>query len=107
MLGSRGSFLTAFKSHPLGPILYLIFTFFALLSLWAFFKRYRIDTSGRRWMIGIVTGAVIFFGFGIARFIYTEHYAWRGEGTDYLKRVAGAEKPSESKAPDPKPEKGS
>jgi hypothetical protein len=91
----HGYVTDAFKAHPLGPILYIIFTAFALLNLWAFFKRYRVDTSGRKWMSGIVTGAVIFFGFGIARFVMTKQYAAPNEASDYLKRVTGVERSAE------------
>lgn len=89
----HGQFVQAFQAHPLGPILYLVFTYFAFVNLWAFIKRYRVDTSGIKWMIGIVTGAVIFFGFGITRFIFTTHYQSPGEVQSYLQRMSGGKKP--------------
>src|SRR5687767_5754572 len=44
----HGRLTEAFQAHPLGPILYVTFTVFAIVNLWAFFKRYRVDTSSKK-----------------------------------------------------------
>lgn len=79
----------AFQAHPLGPFLYLALTVFALINLWAFFKRFQVDTSGPKWMVGIVAGAVIFFGFGVGRFILTQTYRAPGEVQNFVKKLSG------------------
>jgi hypothetical protein len=94
----HGQLGEAFQAHPLGPFLYIIFTVFAIVNIWAYVKRYRVDTSGKKWMFGIVTGAVIFFGFGIVRFITAQSYAAPNEASDYIRRMTGIEKkPVESR----------
>ena len=85
----HGHFVDAFKAHPLGPILYLAFTAMALINIWAFAKRLRVNTGSRRWSIGIVAGAVIFFGFGIARFILVSNYAAPDEVMNFVKHYNG------------------
>lgn len=85
----HGQFVDAFRAHPLGPLLYLAFTFFALANLWGFFKKRRIDTSGRKWMLGIMASAFIFFGFGIVRFLVTTKYAAPNEMQNFAKRLTG------------------
>jgi hypothetical protein len=84
----HGHFIDAFRAHPLGPILYLLFTFFALVNLWGFIKGLRVDTGGRKWMLGIMAGGVIFFAFGLVRFIYTKHYAAPGEMQNFVRKYS-------------------
>lgn len=93
----HGNFVQAFAAHPLGPILYLGLTVVALLNIFAYFKGYRLDTSGRRWMTGIVIGAVIFFGFGIVRFVTTDTYRSPNELQSYFKTLAERETAQTSK----------
>ncbi len=81
----HGQLATAFTAHPLGPLLYLGLTFAAIMNLWAYFKGYRIDTSGRKWMFGIVTGAILFFGYGIGRFILSDTYRAPDELENYVR----------------------
>lgn len=88
----HGQFGEAFRAHPLGPLIYVIFTAMAFISLWAYFKRFRVDTSGRKWMIGIMTGAMIFFGFGMARFFLTDRYQAPGEVENYIKKISAGMK---------------
>ncbi len=87
----HGQFGAAFKAHPLGPILYLGLTAFAFINLWAFFKKYRVDTSSRAWTIGIVVGAVVFFGFGFTRFMLTQRYQAPGEMQNFIKQLAASQ----------------
>ncbi|MBC8066072.1 MAG: DUF2752 domain-containing protein [Chlorobia bacterium] len=84
----HGNLPQAFSAHPLGPLLYLALTTFAVINLYAYIKRLRVDTSGRKWMVGIVASGVVFFGFGLARFFLTDNYAAPNEMANFLKRVA-------------------
>jgi len=85
----HGHFGEAFRAHPLGPFLYLAFTGLAVVSLWGYFKRVRVNTNTPKWTKGIVTAAVIFFTFGIVRFIVTPHYAAPNEVSNFVRRVEG------------------
>ena len=55
----HGHFAEAFHAHPLGPILYLLFTAVAIVNVYAYFKRYHVCTDGRNWAIGLCLGAVM------------------------------------------------
>ncbi|HJP83295.1 MAG TPA: DUF2752 domain-containing protein [Fimbriimonadaceae bacterium] len=93
----HGRFAEAFAAHPLGPILYGLLTLFAIINLAAFIKRQRVDTSGRKWMVGIVMGAVIFFGFGISRFVIDDHYRTTRELEAFIGRAASLQMSSTSR----------
>lgn len=81
----HGDFVTAFKVHPLGPIMYLGFTFIALGTLYGNITRKRmlIDTD---WASKIFIWFVsLFFVFGFARMAFVTNFAatpkeilWRG-----------------------------
>jgi len=85
----HGHFGDAFRAHPLGPPVYLIFTVMALINGWAFLRNLRVNTGTRRWTYGVMAGAVIFFAFGIARFILTPNYSAPDEIANYVKSVSG------------------
>lgn len=85
----HGHWAEAFHAHPLGPFLYLGFTWFALANLASAYKKRRLDTTSKAWSWGIMICAVTFFGFGILRFILTPHYASPGEVSRFVHRVAG------------------
>lgn len=82
----HGHFAEAFRAHPLGPILYLLFTYIALVSLWGFFKGKYVSTAGPKWAWGIMIGAVIFFGYGAIRFATSHDYASSTELANFAKR---------------------
>jgi hypothetical protein len=81
----HGDLLTSFKAHPLGPVMYLGFTFVGLGTLYGNVvkKRMLIDTD---WASRIfVIFVSIFFVFGFVRMALTTQYAatpkeiyWRG-----------------------------
>lgn len=82
----HGQIGTAFKAHPLGPILYAIFSFIGLGSLWGVIrnKKLMIDTNKAN-LIFICTIS-IFFIFGVIRMAMVTHYSktptelfWRGQ----------------------------
>ena len=84
----HGRFIEAFHAHPLGPLLYLGFTYVALVGLWAYTKKFRIDTGGRAWSVGMMVGALVFFGFGFIRFALNDHFAAPDEITNYVQRLS-------------------
>lgn len=86
----------AFQAHALGPILYIGLTIFAFINLWAFIKKYHVDTSGKAWMTGIVVGAVIFFGFGFTRFAMTKEYQSPGEVQNFIKKLGAQQAKNET-----------
>jgi hypothetical protein len=70
----HGQFGLAFKAHPLGPILYALFTCTALLCFYGWWKRKRVDFTAppMRYLSGAFV--VIFLIFGVARFVMFPHY---------------------------------
>jgi hypothetical protein len=97
----HGQLTEAFRAHPIGPVLYLGLTAIAFINVWAYFKRLRVDTSGRKWTLGIVVGGAIFFGFGLARFVISDRYSAPNEVGNYLEGLARQSKPKSSSAPMP------
>jgi hypothetical protein len=69
----HGQFGAAFHAHPLGPILYGLFTATALLALYGWWKKRSIDQTvlARRLTAAFV---VIFLTFGAVRFALSPHY---------------------------------
>lgn len=82
----HGRFVEAFQAHALGPLLYLAFTFIALLQIWGFFTGRRLNINTPNWTRGIVAVAVIFFGYGMLRFLLMPNYAAPGEVTNFIHR---------------------
>lgn len=70
----HGDFSESFHAHPLGPPLYLIFSFFAILALYGFVKQKRINTSYRWVSKPLAAFGILFIVFGIARFALTTNY---------------------------------
>jgi hypothetical protein len=71
----HGDFATAFQAHALGPLLYLVFTVSAWLSLWATFKGMRLITDSPKVNRGLIAGLVVFLAFGAARMATSSKYA--------------------------------
>lgn len=70
----HGDIAFAFHAHPLGPLMYLLFTATALLALrgWITRQRFIADTPQfNRFVIGV---ALFFFCFGLVRMAVTPHY---------------------------------
>jgi hypothetical protein len=80
----HGQFAAAFHAHPLGPILYLVFTVSAWLALYGFKNQLRLDTSGKRFTLWAGAAAIVFFAFGVLRWIDSPNYASPGEMTSFF-----------------------
>ena len=75
----HGQIGLSFHAHPLGPILYALFTISAWLSFYAWRKRLLFDTDTRfvtRIMIGTTAVLVLV---GLVRMALTPHYGTRQE----------------------------
>ncbi|MFZ4506948.1 MAG: DUF2752 domain-containing protein [Fimbriimonas sp.] len=70
----HGDFQHAFQAHALGPILYILFTLTAWLSLYGWVRKARVVSESRpaSWTMGVV--ALVFFAYGITRFATASHY---------------------------------
>jgi len=73
----HGQFGAAFHAHPLGPLLYLLFTASAFIALYGWFKRLRFSTDSHEFNRIMIVTVVIFLGFGVTRMALTPHF-----GTD-------------------------
>ena len=76
----HGDLALAFHAHPLGPILYLGYTVFAL-GTFALFLRRRRWHDGRWTTPAFATLFGVFLGFGLVRMALTPHYATQRERT--------------------------
>lgn len=64
----------AFSAHPLGPILYLLFTASAVLAIYGFWNVQRVVLDSRPMSRFLMVATLIFVGFGIVRMAVTPHY---------------------------------
>jgi hypothetical protein len=70
----HGQFRAAFRAHPLGPFLYAIFTVSALLGVWGWKNRKRVDASSKPMRMLSGFAVTVFLVFGITRFVLSPHY---------------------------------
>jgi putative Mn2+ efflux pump MntP len=63
----HGNLELAFRAHPLGPILYTLFTLSALLAFLGFWRGQRVVTDSRAFNRATAVGAIIFVAFGLWR----------------------------------------
>lgn len=75
----QGHFVEAFHAHPLGPILYLIFTASAFLSLYGWRKKMVLCTDTPQFNRYFGVGIGVFLAFGFMRMAVTTHFASPGE----------------------------
>lgn len=71
----HGNVLAAFRAHPFGPILYLIFTVTAWVCFYGWLKRKHFDTGSKQFSRAVGAFIIVFLIFGVARFILSPHYA--------------------------------
>ncbi len=75
----HGNLGLSFHAHPLGPVLYLLFTAIAWTGLYGWIKKLRVR-SEQPWFATWSTAlAAVFLGFGLIRAIVTPHYATQTE----------------------------
>ena len=70
----HGDFSQSFHAHPLGPFLYLTFSLFAILAMYGFVKKLRLNMSYKWVSKPLVAFGIIFILFGIARFALVTNY---------------------------------
>lgn len=71
----HGNFAMAFHAHALGPILYLAFTFVAMLSLLGALRGWRLRSEARWFQMTAGVLFAIVLVYGAIRFAVTPHYA--------------------------------
>jgi hypothetical protein len=75
----HGQFNLAFRSHALGPILYILFTIGALTGMVAWIRGLRVNMESK-WLSRAMTGVIaVFILFGFARMALTPGFAMPSE----------------------------
>jgi hypothetical protein len=70
----HGHFREAFSAHPMGPLLYALFTATALLSMYAWIRTERVETSSKPFNWSLSALVLVFLVFGAYRFAVSPHY---------------------------------
>lgn len=78
----HGDFTQSFQPHPLGPIVYMLFTLTAFMCLYGYARGYRLITESKLATRSLVAAIVIFSAFGVGRFFMVkmnsqEHLVWQ------------------------------
>lgn len=71
----HGNIPFALHAHPLGPMLYLLFTGLALLGGYGYLSSRRLRTYSDSFNRASAIIAAVFIGFGLIRFATTPHFA--------------------------------
>ena len=71
----HGDFSSAFRAHLLGPLLYFLFTLYAIAGILAAMRHQKLDNdvSWVRWLANILAISIV--GYGVVRFALSPHYA--------------------------------
>ncbi len=75
----HGNLPFALHAHPLGPLMYLIFTTLALMAGYGFLSGRRLRTYSDKFNRASAVVAAVFIAFGFFRFATTPHFAARYE----------------------------
>ena len=75
----HGHFAEAFRAHPLGPPMYILFTLSALASLYGYLRGARIDTTSRGFNRATAIAVTAFLAFGAVRMAITPHFGTPAE----------------------------
>ena len=67
----HGDLASAFRSHALGPISYVLFTAWAGLSAWGVAAKVRLDTGTRGFLWFSILFTIAFVGYGVLRYAIT------------------------------------
>lgn len=70
----HGHFSAAFANNLMGPLLYVGFTVLAWLYLGSSLRQMRLDTSSRSYQLVLNGCLVLFFAYGIIRFLTTRYH---------------------------------
>lgn len=71
----HGDFAAAWRANPCGPALYLGFTLSALLAAYGFWRRARLDLSGKAFNQLAVVLLIGYLAFGAFRFVTAREYS--------------------------------
>jgi hypothetical protein len=77
----HGNLPFAFHAHPLGPFLYLGFTYGAFLCLYGFISRKRLILNSIEMSRILAAAAITFLAFGLIRMATTPHFRTAEEQT--------------------------
>ena len=72
----HGHFVDAFRAHPFGPPMYVLYTLSAFAAFWAWVKAMRMDAGTRTVNNCLIAIMVAFLAFGIVRFATTTGLQW-------------------------------
>jgi len=75
----HGHFAEAFHAHPLGPIMYLLYTFTALMAGYGFLRGARFVTDSKQFVRFTNVAIVIFVAYGAVRMATTPHFGTENE----------------------------
>lgn len=75
----HGDFARAFQAHPLGPVMFFVFTVTAWTTMIAAFRGLRVVSEGPVLNKALVSILVVFIGFGAIRMATVTHYATPNE----------------------------
>jgi len=75
----HGHFAEAFHAHPLGPIMYLLYTTSAMLALFGFARGARFATDSKEFNRVTVVVVTIFVSFGLVRMAITPNFGTAAE----------------------------
>lgn len=70
----HGHLAAALHAHPLGPLMYVLFTIAAILAFIGFCRKQRFSIDSPRTNFALVGLLVVFFGFGIIRMVTVTNY---------------------------------
>jgi hypothetical protein len=70
----HGDLTGAFDAHPLGPLMYLLYTTVAFIALFAFWKSQKLNVHTWRFQAVMVGFVTILLGYGVIRFATTPNY---------------------------------
>lgn len=84
----HGHFVDAFRAHPFGPPMYLLYTLSAGAAFWAWIKSKRMDAETRTVNALLISLMAAFLLFGAVRFATTTGLQWTYEPPAVKKRRA-------------------
>ena len=72
----HGHFIDAFRAHPFGPLMYLLYTASAFAALWAWVGLRRMDVGSRQINSFLICLLIAFLTFGLIRFATVTGLTW-------------------------------
>lgn len=72
----HGQFGLAFRAHPFGPPMYVLYTISAFAALWGWLRKTRMDANTKLMNASLVTVLAAFLVFGVVRFATVSGLQW-------------------------------